>query len=139
MTQGTEAAKIRQLIADQHAAVTAKDVDGILSHYATDAVVFNVKPPFQIRGAKDWREVWASSLSHFPAGFGIETEGLSVLTSGDLAVAHYFLRFTGMPGQTWIRVSTVYQKLRGKWLISHEHSSVPFDPETSKAVFETGA
>lgn len=136
MTPGTEEARIRQLITDQHAAISAKDVDRILSHYAAHVVVFNLKPPFQIRGTNDWRDVWTSSLSHFPASFGTETKDLSVLACGDLAVAHYLMRFTGMPGQTWIRVTAVYRKFRESWLITHEHNSVPFDPETSKAVFE---
>ena len=26
-----------------------------------------------------------------------------------------------------------YRKINGKWLLTHEHSSVPFDAETGKA------
>ena len=48
-------AEIRRLIADQQKAVCAKDIDGIMAHYAAEVVVFNVKPPFQTRSAKDWR------------------------------------------------------------------------------------
>jgi ketosteroid isomerase-like protein len=48
-------AEIRRLIADQQKAVCAKDIDGIMAHYAADVIVFNVKPPFQTRGAKEWR------------------------------------------------------------------------------------
>lgn len=55
---------IRQLIADQQKAVGAKDIDRIMAHYAADVIVFNVKPPFQTRGAKDWRRTWETSLSH---------------------------------------------------------------------------
>jgi len=78
--------------------------------------------------------VWAASLAHFPAAFGIETRDLVTL-SGDLAVAHCLSRFTGMPEQSWIRARAVYRKDHGKWQIVHERYSVPFDPETSKAVF----
>jgi ketosteroid isomerase-like protein len=127
--------EIRQLIADQQSAVCAKHVDRIMSYYASEIVVFNVKPPFQTRGAKHWRQEWETALSHFPASFGIETRDLVVTASGDLAVAHFLWRFTGMPGQTWIRDTAIFKKIQGKWLIVHEHYSVPFDPETSKAVF----
>jgi ketosteroid isomerase-like protein len=31
------------------------------------------------------------------------------------------------------RVTDVYRKIGGKWLIIHEHVSVPVDPATAKA------
>ncbi len=131
-------AEILRVIADQQSAVRAKDVDRIMSHYAAEFAVFNVKPPFQIRGTGEWRRVWATSLSHFPASFGTETRDLVITMSGELAVAHYLSRFTGLPGEpSWIRITAVYKRMDGGWRIVHEHSSVPFDPETAKAVFES--
>jgi ketosteroid isomerase-like protein len=61
-----------------------------------------------------------------------------VLTSGDLAVAHSIIRVTwtdksGRHSQT-SRYTQVDKKEGGKWLIWHEHYSVPFDPPTGKAV-----
>jgi ketosteroid isomerase-like protein len=131
----SDEAEIRRLIADQQSAVCAKDVDRIMAHYAADVIVFNVKPPFQTRGAKDWRREWETALSRFPAAFGTETRDLVVSVSGDLALAHCLWRFTAMPGQSWIRDTAIYKRTQGKWQIVHEHYSVPFDPETSRAVF----
>lgn len=37
--------------------------------------------------------------------------------------------------QTWMRDIVVYKRNQGKWQIVHEHYSVPFNPETSRAVF----
>ena len=129
-------AEIRRLIADQQTAVYAKDIDGIMAHYAADLTVFNVKPLFRIQDRNDWRRVWETSLSHFPASFGTETRDLTIRVSGDLALAHYLLCFTGLPGDaSWIRVTVVYRRTEGRWLIVHEHNSVPFDPETLRPVF----
>ncbi|MFZ0284673.1 MAG: nuclear transport factor 2 family protein, partial [Terriglobales bacterium] len=89
-------AQIRQLIADETGAICGKNVDGIMAHYADDVVVFNVKPPLQIRGASAFRRIWVASLAHFPAAFWIETRDVRVMVGSDLAVAHWFLRFTGM-------------------------------------------
>ena len=129
-------AEIRRLVEDQLQAVCAKDIDAIMAHYASEFAVFNVKPPFQIRGAMEWRRVWEASLAHFPASFGTETRDLVVTVGGELVVAHCFLRFAGLPGEpSWIRVTSVYRRISGRWLIVHEHSSVPFDPETLRPVF----
>jgi ketosteroid isomerase-like protein len=131
-----EEAEIRGLIADQQRAVYAKDVERIMSYYTAEFAVFNVKPPFQIRGTGEWRRVWETSLSHFPASFGTETRDLVITVSGGMAVAHYLSRFTGLPGDpSWIRTTAVYKRIDGKWRIVHEHYSVPINPETSRAVF----
>jgi ketosteroid isomerase-like protein len=131
--------EIRQVIADQQSAICQKNIDRILAGYAEEAVVFNVKPPFQIRDQSAWRHEWESSLAHFPASFGCETKDVKIIANGDIAVAHYLYRFTGMPfDPSWIRNTVVYRNLRGRWLIVHEHGSLPFDPETSKVVFALG-
>jgi ketosteroid isomerase-like protein len=132
-------AEIRQLIADQLSAICAKDVDRIMSHYATDAIAFDVKPPFQTKGADAWGRTWAVCLPYFPASFQIETRDLHITVGSDVAFAHWLFRFTGEKDhpamQTWMRTTVGYQRRQGKWQIVHEHCSVPFDPYTSKAAF----
>jgi ketosteroid isomerase-like protein len=131
--------EIRRVIADQQRAICQKNIDRILARYAEEAVLFNVRPPFQIRDKGAWRHEWESSLAHFPDSFGSETKDVKIIANGDMAVAHYLYRFTGMPfDPSWIRNTAVYRKIAGRWLIVHEHGSVPFDPETSKAVFALG-
>ncbi len=132
--------QLRQLIADQSAAVCAKDAERIMRHYAAGVVVFDVKPPFQTVGANAWRGTWESCLPHFPDSFGIETRDFRLTISGELAVAHWLFRFTGLAEdhpatQTWLRNTTAFRRSEGRWQIIHEHVSVPFDPHTGKAVF----
>ncbi len=79
-------------------------------------------------------------MPYLPASFGIEQRDLRVIVSGEMALAHWFFRFTGMAKdhpsmQTWIRVTAGYQRKKGRWQIVHEHLSVPFEPHTSKAAF----
>ena len=38
----------------------------------------------------------------------------------------------GSPGEITVRVSDVYRKIGGKWLIVQEHVSVPVDLATAK-------
>jgi len=138
--QARDETQLRQLIADQMSAICAKDVDRIMAHYAADVIFFDCKPPFQTKGADAFRRIWEECLPYFPASFGIETRDLSVIVSGDLALAHWLFRFTGKEKdhpamQTWMRLTGGYQRKQGRWQIVHEHCSVPFDPETSQAVF----
>ena len=132
--------QIRQIITDWTTAQCAKDIEGVMSHYAAEVNVFGLTPPLLTRGAAAWRSVWESRLPHFPAGFQIEMRDLRITVSGIVAVAHWFFRCAGMgtghPAmQTWMRISVGYQKRQGRWQIVHEHYSVPFDPATSQAVF----
>lgn len=131
---------IRQLIKDWTAAQCAKDIEGMMSHYADDVSVFGLTPPLLTQGAASWRRVWQERLPHFPAGFQIEMRDLQVMVSGTVAVGYWFFRFRGTgtshPAvQTWVRITAGYQKRQGRWQIVHEHYSVPFDPATSQAVF----
>ncbi|MBD2777827.1 nuclear transport factor 2 family protein [Iningainema sp. BLCCT55] len=131
--------QIRQLIADQQRAICAKDVDQIMSRYANEMIVFDVKPPFQTKGKEAWRQVWSECLPYFPDSFEMETRDLTITVNDNLAVAHWLFRFIGKEDhpamQTWMRVTAVCQNNQGNWQILHEHLSVPFEPETSQAAF----
>ncbi len=139
-TKTHDEAQIRQLIADQASAICAKDLDAILAPYAKDVINFDVKPPFQTKGADAWRQTWAACLPYFPDSAGVEMRDLRIFVSGDLAFAHWLWHLTGVDkdhpaAQIWMRSTGCYQRKQGRWQIVHEHCSVPFDPLTSKAVF----
>jgi SnoaL-like domain len=79
-----------------------------MAHCATHVIVFDVKPPFQTKGADAYRRTWEACLPYFPASFQIEMRDLSITVSGDLALAHWLFRLTGMEKdhpamQTWMR------------------------------------
>lgn len=133
-------AQIRQLIAAQQRAICTKNLEQIMSHYASEVIVFDVKLPFQTKGKKPFRQVWKTSLPCMPASSGTETWDLSINVSGGLGLAHWISRFTGIDpdhpaAQMWLRVTAGYQRYEDGWQIVHEHVSVPFDPETAQAVF----
>jgi ketosteroid isomerase-like protein len=106
-----------------------------------DAVYFEDVLPFQIKG-------W-NSLNEGTRGFYKEmkvtqwqasVEALSVEVSGKLAAAHFIvpIKWTDKNGQHFERArgTHIFKKVDGKWLIWHEHLSVPFDPATGKAVLD---
>jgi len=139
-TKANDETQIRQLIADQAKAICSKDLDAILAPYSKEVINFDVKPPFQTRGADAWRQTWAACLPYFPDSAEVEMRDLRIFVGGDLALAHWLWHLTGVErnhpaAQIWMRSTGCYQRNEGRWQIVHEHCSVPFDPLTSKAVF----
>ena len=121
-------------------ALSMKDVKRMMSYYAADVVVYDVKPPFQTKGAVAWRHTWEACIGYFPASFTVVISDLHIHVSGDIALAHYFFRLKGPEKehdamQTWMRATTGFKKIQGKWKIIHEHGSVPFNPHTMQALF----
>ena len=134
----TNEAEIRQLIVDQQLAICTKDINQIMSRYAIEAVIFDVKPPFQTKGKDAIRQLWEDCLPCFPESFGMETRDLTISVNDDLATAHWLFHFTGEQDhpamQMWMRATAVCQKKEGNWQILHEHISVPFDPSNAQAI-----
>ncbi|CAF3322507.1 unnamed protein product [Rotaria socialis] len=137
--ENNDETQIQQLINDWTSALCAKDIDRMMVNYADDVIVFDVKPPFQIKGVTEWRRTWEQCLPYFPESFQVETRDMNINVSGDTAFVHWVSWFTGMPkdhpaGQTWMRATVGYKRQNGRWFIAHEHVSLPFNPETSQVV-----
>jgi ketosteroid isomerase-like protein len=62
INNASDDAQIGQLIAHWMVALRSKDVDRLMSHYATDVVVFDLAPPLQYR---DYRENWEAWFPTF--------------------------------------------------------------------------
>lgn len=123
-------AQIRALVENWAKALRAKDVDGVMSHYAPDIVSFDLAPPLLHRteALRKGLEAWFST---FRGPVGYEIRDLSVTTGDDAAFCHGLNRISGARtdgGQTdvWVRTTVCFRKTGGKWLVAHEHASVPF-------------
>ncbi|CAF1144370.1 unnamed protein product [Rotaria sordida] len=132
--------QIQQLITNWTNALCLKDINQMMSNYADDVIIFDIKPPFQTKGAIEWRRMWEKCLPYFPESFQIETRDIIIHVSDNIAFAHWLWRFTEVPEnhrilKTWMRATMGYRKQNEQWLIVHEHASLPFNPETSQVVF----
>ena len=133
------AADIRALEDRFVAAFKAKDVDAIMKVYAPDQtlVVFDVVPPRQYVGAAAYRKDWQTFLGSFDGPIAMELTDLDVVADRYLAYSHSIQHVAGTDKQgkkldLTVRVTDVYKKARGRWLIIHEHVSVPVDLDTGK-------
>jgi uncharacterized protein (TIGR02246 family) len=132
------ATEIEDLIERRAAAIRDKDVATANAGFAPDVLTFDAINPLQRVGVEDVRprtEQWFASF-HGPIGY--ETHDVRVTAGGDVAFAHFTYRVSGTlaTGEVlgmWNRATLCFRKIDGVWRITHEHDSVPFDPETGLA------
>jgi uncharacterized protein (TIGR02246 family) len=137
-SKATNEAQIRRLIDDRAKAVRAKDVNGAISSLAPDILSFDVVNPLQHIGSdasKKRAEEWFSS---FQGPIGYEIRDLRITAGETLAFSHGLshvsaTRTDGGQLDMWWRTTVCFRKIDGKWMVTHEHNSVPFDVKSGKA------
>ena len=112
----------------------------IMSCYTPDEslFVFDVIPPRQYVGAKAYRKNLEDLFAQYPGRIEAEMSDLNVMANRALGYAHLIFHgvFTDKDGKktdTNVRTTDVFRKTGGKWLIVHEHNSVPVDLASGKA------
>jgi ketosteroid isomerase-like protein len=133
---------IRAMYAEWGPAIASKDVDKIMSFYATadTLVFFDAFPPREYKGTNVYRKDYENFFAAFPGPAKSAITDLHVTASGSLAYAYGIdeWEITGQNNQPInmvFRFTDVLQKINGKWLIVHEHLSFPVDPSTGMADF----
>jgi uncharacterized protein (TIGR02246 family) len=126
-----EETEIRRLLDRWAAALRSKDVDGVMTHYAPDVLLFGLAPPLQYKGANSYRKSWVEWFATWQGQIGHEIQDLRITVGDDLAFRHSLSRISGTrtsgeETDVWVRATACYRKIGGKWLITHEHVSVPF-------------
>ena len=122
---------VRQLIDDWAAAIRAKDVERAMSYYAADVVSFDLAPPLQYAGANAISKGLAQWFATWAGPIGYEIRDLSINVGDEVAFCRSVNRMTGKRTNgeytdVWVRSTIGCRRLGGKWLIVHEHASVPF-------------
>ena len=133
--------EIRTLVDGFAKAVREKNLDALMPHYAPDLVVFNVVPPLRDKGIEANRKSWREWFDSFKGGIDYEVRELTVVGRDDVAFSHSLNHVAGESRDSgridgWIRVTVGYRKTGGKWLVTHEHVSMPIDMKTGKAPFD---
>jgi uncharacterized protein (TIGR02246 family) len=131
--------EIRAVMGAWSEALEARDPEGLAAGCASDVRLFDVKPPYEIRGRKQYRAMWQECLPYFPEKFRSERSGLEIAVSGYVAFAHCMHRIVPIGEEhpaaaMWMRVTACFRRIGGQWQAVHEHVSIPFDPTTGQAV-----
>ncbi len=123
--------QIQQLIEGWAKALRAKDVDGVMSTCAPDILWFNLAPPLQYLRADGYRKNREEWFATWQGSIGFEIRDLILTVSDGVAFSHglnriHGTRTNGKRSDVWVRQTLGFRKIGGKWLITHEHESVPF-------------
>lgn len=137
----TAESEIRSVIDRWQQAVVAGDLDRIMAHYAADILSFDAVSQLQFKGTAAYRKHWQACMEMCKGPMIFEIHELGVTADDDIGFSHYLTRCggtsdTGEEKTSWMRATVCHRKIGGKWLVVHEHFSVPFDMQSSKALFD---
>src|SRR4051794_21212963 len=128
---------IRSVIEGKAAALETGDVKAMLAYYAPEVVEFSLAPP--LRQTHDVHD--PGPLEQWLAGFEApprrEVTQLEIVEGRDVAYATSLDCLTATPKGSiepfhlWHRVTLGLRKIDGRWLVTHEHQSVPFEMDGS--------
>lgn len=123
---------MHDLVAERVAAVRAKDSRPLAARQHPDVITFDVLPPLHTRGratdaarTQEWFDAYATDI-------GYEVHDLHVTAAGDLGFCSFLYHVTGTLAaggevDMWVRATLCCRRIDGKWLITHDHESMPFD------------
>ncbi|WP_433824633.1 YybH family protein [Actinoplanes sp. CA-015351] len=129
--------EIRDVILSKAALLQKGDAKAILSHYAPAFVEFSLAPPLRQPGNSHDPARLRAWMATFEAPPRREVTQLEITTDGDVAFATSLDSMTAIPrGSTepftlWFRVTHGLRRIDGRWLVTHEHESVPFEMDGS--------
>ena len=125
----THTDEVRDVVEAVARAIRARDAGGAVRHYAPDSVQYSLAPPLRSSGShaealEEWFATWRGPI-------GLEHRELAVAAGGDVAFCTSLTRMTGTKTDgeevdLWYRSTIGLRNVAGRWLIAHEHESVPF-------------
>jgi ketosteroid isomerase-like protein len=122
-------ATLRKRIDDLAQAIRDKDVDRLMTFYARDVMVFDVRPPLATHGADAYRQNFERWFAASDGPLSFELNDLRVVAGETTAFCHYLALVVGSkPGHTtgyWVRGTSCFERRDGEWLVTHEHISMP--------------
>lgn len=124
---------IKQAIEARNAALSAKDVAGVMASGYAGFVAYTLAPPLKSTAGKAGLEGWFAT---WDGPIGLKLKDLKITAGDDVAFASCLAHMTGRKtdGEAvdlWHRTTFGLRRVRGAWKIVHEHSSVPFHMDGS--------
>ncbi|HET9419476.1 MAG TPA: nuclear transport factor 2 family protein [Chthoniobacterales bacterium] len=132
---------IRKWLDDWTKAFARKDVDAVIALYADDVIAYDVVPPLQYVGKEAYRADYQQFFGQYQSDLHVEVRDLHIGVRGDFAYAAGLELIggtlkNGQKSDVWVRFTSLFRKVKGRWLDFHDHVSVPADFDTGKALLD---
>jgi ketosteroid isomerase-like protein len=133
--------EVSALLDSRSEAIRVKDIDRLMSFYSPDIVYFDLVPGLQYIGSAALRPRFLQWFDGYNGSIRQEIRDLNILASGDIAVAYMLIRAGGTLKNGhevgfWVRATSCCQRSNHRWLITHEHVSLPVDFESGSAAMD---
>jgi ketosteroid isomerase-like protein len=133
--------EVRALLASQSEAIRTKDIDRLMSLYSPDIIYFDVVPPLQYAGTAALRGRFLEWFDGYKGSIDLEIRDVHVWAGGDIAVATRLSRARGTLKNghevgSWVRATSSCQRSTHRWVITHEHVSLPVDLKSGSAAMD---
>jgi ketosteroid isomerase-like protein len=133
--------ELQALLDSRVEACRAKDIDRLMSLYCPNIVYFDCVPPLHFTGSDAVRRNFLRWFNEYEGEIGLETRDLNIAISGDVAFAHMLHLDKGNTHledglEFWLRSTVCCQRSNNKWLITHEHISLPIKPDLLSTVLK---
>ena len=128
ITRADEAA-IRELVENWASAVRARNMEGILASHSQDILMFDVPPPFQSKGIEAYRRTWDLFFKWAPDPAVFDIDEMTITSGQEVAFVTAVMSCVDGADKSRLlfRLTIGLTKVGGKWMVMHEHHSVPAD------------
>ena len=142
-TRSADETQIRALLDNWAKAMHDRDIVGIMSMYepGPNLVVFDIVPPLRYLGFEAYKNDYVSFLAQYQGPVSVEYRDMQVVASSSVAFVTLLEHMSGtltngQKSEMWVRVTSGFRKIHGRWRDVHDHVSVPADFGTGKAMMD---
>jgi uncharacterized protein (TIGR02246 family) len=126
----TDPAAIRNLVKKWAGAVRRKDLKGILANHSPDMLMFDVPPPLQSKGIRAYKKTWDLFFSWAQDSGVFDINEMNITAGHDVAFVTALMRCAGTEANgkrraLEFRLTIGLRKIGGRWIVMHEHHSIP--------------
>jgi ketosteroid isomerase-like protein len=130
----------REILRIERELMAAQNPEQILKYFDPGVVMVDMVP----RNARGIGDLQANLRAQYSKIRDLRGQllDISIDADGRLAFAHSTQRLTwtnvpsGTKTEMTVRITDIYHRVGGRWLIVLQHVSVPFDPGTGRAVLD---
>lgn len=122
-----EEQQIRAVIDNWTSAIQDNNLQEILKNHSENMLMFDVPVPLQSKGLEEYKKTWELYFQYSTGGKGLfQLEELEITASEYVAFCTALIRLA-KGREPECRLTIGLQKIKGQWMISHEHHSAPHE------------